>query len=870
MVDCADPDCFGESCPELCSGGLDEDGDGQTDCGDDDCACGEDCTLPGDDDGDGFADCGDPDCVLHEACVGDLCAAPISVSGDASVEVDMRLLTDASVGSCGGGVGVDAVLAISLDETSDLHIRTDTGDDETSTLLYMRAGDCETGVEQACSERVAPGHAWSRLELAALPPGVYYAFAELDPTATPQTMTVHVVIRPTDDSVPPATTADPLIRLPGTQPNAVTLDAPGNCLSCHDDYDPAVNIGTLWRGSMMSQAARDPLFWAAMTVAMQDSYWALGNANAADLCERCHFPQGWLDGRSDPPNASALAGSDYDGVHCDVCHQQVDPFALDTFAGLRPNNDWEGYWDETNLSDTPSQAAATAALTEDTSVLSGHRLFDGSPAFSTDGHPVAAEYSEATAAQLYVSGAKAKRAPFADANAKHPMVYSRFHKSPEVCATCHDVSNPVLANLEASGRSPGDGGGPLPSEALPGYALGHIERTFSEFRLSAFGGPGGAAGTGAFAPELFDTSRAGDTIAACQDCHMADSIGAGCNKKGVAIRPTESIEHPKSGQPLHDLTGGNVFISRVLASAVLASPNYDATNRALLTNAVGLQTLDLTFGLGIDADALLAGAARALVNLQIAASIQDASYDASSGSMTLKVVNHTGHKLISGFPEGRRMWLNVQLWQGDSLMYELNPYSEEAATLKGLDPHMAPDSPALAPSEEHHDALVYEARMESALTGEAHSFHVALATGRAKDNRIPPRGFDLAGAAARKVQARWQGEDAPNWFSAEEAAGGYDQVTLSLPTGATRATIRLYYQTTSREYVSFLRDQINGDAVTLTSPTLAGGARAYRIQTDPFFSGLRLWGDTIWDLWWHNRAVPGAAPVLMTEVTLAP
>ena len=24
------------------------------------------------------------------------------------------------------------------------------------------------------------------------------------------------------------------------------------------------------------------------------------------------------------------------------------------------------------------------------------------------------------------------------------------------------------------------------------------------------------------------------------------------------------------------------------------------------------------------------------------------------------VVNHTGHKVISGYPEGRRMWLNIE------------------------------------------------------------------------------------------------------------------------------------------------------------------------------------------------------------------
>ena len=92
---------------------------------------------------------------------------------------------------------------------------------------------------------------------------------------------------------------DPLVRMPGTQPNqGVTLEGPNRCLNCHSGYDQAVEPGFNWKGSMMAQAARDPIFWACFTVALQDSVWALGNTNAGDLCERCHFPGGWLAGRS--------------------------------------------------------------------------------------------------------------------------------------------------------------------------------------------------------------------------------------------------------------------------------------------------------------------------------------------------------------------------------------------------------------------------------------------------------------------------------------------------------------------------------------------------------------------------------------------
>ena len=82
---------------------------------------------------------------------------------------------------------------------------------------------------------------------------------------------------------------DPLVRMPGTQPGQVTLERPRRCTNCHSGYDPAVEPGSHWQGTMMAQAARDFLFWACMTVAGQDSIWAVGRPNAIDLCERCHF-----------------------------------------------------------------------------------------------------------------------------------------------------------------------------------------------------------------------------------------------------------------------------------------------------------------------------------------------------------------------------------------------------------------------------------------------------------------------------------------------------------------------------------------------------------------------------------------------------
>jgi len=359
---------------------------------------------------------------------------------------------------------------------------------------------------------------------------------------------------------------DPLLRLPGTQPDqGVDLDGPGQCKNCHAGFDPLTEPYNNWQGSMMAQSARDFLYWATVTVAAQDSIWAVGNPNATDFCLRCHMPGGWLGGRSDPTNGSAFTGIDLDGVQCNLCHYLYDPFYETTYTGTREGNDWSGYWDESNASATPSNTAALALYNQDSSLAA------------------------AITGQMFVSTlSDNRRASFADANANHTTYYSRYHKSKYFCSTCHDISNPVLANLGA------DPTAILPTEANSSSSYFHVERTFSEFMLSDFGLQGGAAGIGPYDPDVFDTSLPNNAIATCQDCHMRDRAGKAADKNRAVLRPDESIEHPKSGVPQHDLTGGNMWVSYILASAVPGSANYDATNDALLNQGASVLTLDLT------------------------------------------------------------------------------------------------------------------------------------------------------------------------------------------------------------------------------------------------------------------------------------
>ena len=85
------------------------------------------------------------------------------------------------------------------------------------------------------------------------------------------------------------------IDQPGTQPQEISnLESPDKCDNCHGGYNTATEPAFNWRGSMMANAGRDPIFWATLAIAEQDF------DGAGDLCIRCHSTAGWLAGRSTP------------------------------------------------------------------------------------------------------------------------------------------------------------------------------------------------------------------------------------------------------------------------------------------------------------------------------------------------------------------------------------------------------------------------------------------------------------------------------------------------------------------------------------------------------------------------------------------
>ncbi|RKZ13545.1 hypothetical protein DRQ53_13165, partial [bacterium] len=474
--------------------------------------------------------------------------------------------------------------------------------------------------------------------------------------------------------------------MPGTQPHEGPLLAnpDTNCILCHGNYDLAVEPWANWRGSMMSQAARDPLFFASVAVAEQDA------PSSGDLCIRCHSPRGWFGGRSTDTSGASLTAEDRVGISCDFCHKLIDPVYVE---GVSPAED----------------EAILAAL-------------DQVPPQSGNGNYVLAPSAP-------------KRGPYDDAlDTGHPVAESPFHRSSDLCGTCHDVSHPVFNNLGGGDYTPNAFDAPHGSFVTA--EMGSVERTYSEWLNSEF------ASTGVDLPQF------GGVVASCQDCHMADVTGKGANSGPV-----------RTDLPLHDFTGGNTFMPLLVAAAYPAE---------------------------VDVNQLNATIARAEVMLTKSGRLE---LTPDNAGVNVRVYNDTGHKLPSGYPEGRRIWLNIVARdESDNVVYTSGDYN--AAT--GVLTHDA-------------DAKIYEIKpgmspgLGAALSLPAGpSFHFVLNDSVYFDNRIPPRGF--TNAAFEAIQS-------PPVDHVYADGQYWDDSYYALPNTAKEVTATLYYQATSKEYIEFLRDE---------------------------------------------------------------
>jgi hypothetical protein len=367
---------------------------------------------------------------------------------------------------------------------------------------------------------------------------------------------------------------------------------------------------------------------------------------------------------------------------------------------------------------------------------------------------------------------------------------SPYHQDAALCGSCHDISNPLLTWDEPSQSYVlNDVNQPFTDTS----AMFPVERTYSEWLLSDFNTPQGV--------ELPQFGGNKSSVSTCQDCHMRDVTGVGAAFFGNATSIPE-----RTDLPLHDLTGANNWVPQII-------PQHPVFSATFTTAPYAAERLD----------ALNAGIDRATAMLQNAAELD---ISLTGTQLVVTVTNNSGHKLPTGYIEGRRMWLQVEAYDADGmLIYSSGAYDPATGVLT--------EDSYLQLYEAKHGISADLAAQLGVPAGE--SFHFILNNEILHDNRIPPRGYEFAAFEAAGAAPYSNGSPDPSRY----ADGQYwDTVSYTLPAEPEVVIVRLLHQIASQEYVEFLRDE------------------------SPFLGNASSNGQILYDLWEANGR---AAPTLMVQ-----
>ena len=568
----------------------------------------------------------------------------------------------------------------------------------------------------------------------------------------------------------------------GTQPGInFPVEPPTFCQTCHGGITASEDLfmpHSSWSGSLMSNATRDPLFWAALDVAERDV------PGSGDWCLRCHTPSGWLEGhvRKDGQGGFVngtkgclLEGdhdnpdgeeNDYSGVTCLLCHRMTPTGPAGAVAPQFGNGN---VWLDDNASCDGSFGPCRYG-----------------PFSYTADDPL---------------------------QAPHNAKFSRFTTSSAICGTCHDVSSPEV------------GGQPLQTLILPnGMNTGRAfpaERTYAEWSQSRFGD---TLLIDSFEPEGTPSVASRGNVD-CQDCHMRNSTSP--EAKACQNNPDGSRVNQL---PVHEFVGGGVWPLRLLKSLYGGVLGRDeAFDRTIAWSLELLQQRSATVDVSVDP---WAGGA-------------------SPVTTRVRVTNLAGHKLPTGYSEGRRMWLHVVARDAmGNQVFESGAWSASTGVL------------ASDPQLKVYETLQGEWDGTSCRTTDGmgrKQFHFVRNNCIAKDNRIPPEGFRPATPAdPLGLEVR------PVAYSYPETSPGsgilvhYDDstYTFSAPGAVSpiSVTATLEYQTSSKEYIEFLRNE----AVENAQPTEnAMCGRAWEVGP-----ANKSRGQFMYDLW--NDPALGKSPPVHT------
>jgi len=385
----------------------------------------------------------------------------------------------------------------------------------------------------------------------------------------------------------------------------------------------------------------------------------------------------------------------------------------------------------------------------------------------------------------------------------HGWEHSSYIGSSQFCGACHDVTTPdtsigplktlIFNNGNITGR-------PFP-----------IARTYSEWLASDYA-------NGVFA-NGFESANAPVVVAegtqTCQDCHMRSSASA--TARACVFEPAGSRTNDL---PVHEFVGANNWIPRILRD------EYGLERVAAFNRTIGW------------AEEMLSQRSATVETF-----VQSFTGPGNPLVARVRVTNRSGHKLPTGYSEGRRMWLNLRVTDGNgAAVFESGAYNAATGVLT-----------------EDSQVKIYEIQQGEWNRNGNNTcdvddgngrklFHFVLNNCVKKDNRIPPKGF----RGGNNVEMM------PVAYSYPEVSPGvlahYDDTTYTIPIPPNTVlpvtvTGTLRFQIASKEYIEFLRDEASNNAFP--------SENAMCERTNTVGPADKTRGQYMFDLWQeYDRAPP--------------
>ena len=336
----------------------------------------------------------------------------------------------------------------------------------------------------------------------------------------------------------------------------------------------------------------------------------------------------------------------------------------------------------------------------------------------------------------------------------HSWIEDSYIGSSRLCGTCHDVTTGTERVNEA------------------GVGLGmnfNEQRTYSEWVNSAY-------------------SQPGPGFQSCQDCHMPEVA----NMSGCTAHLNQ-FTHATGGRR-HDLVGANRFMVGLLrdeygsaGANLIADFYFDNAIAAMDEFLPNSATVDIV----------------APINMDLEQGVED---------IFVTVTNNTGHKLPSGYSEGRVMWLELTAEYAGQVIYTSGEWNQATGHI-----------------DEDPQLRTYEAIGMRWADGT--TLHLLLNDYWLRDDRIPPLGLtpdietDPVGDRYELLpNGTWPNFDrhtyefpgAPEIFDATPSDNNDDFLEV---------TVRVQYIINNTEYMDFLQAEAGEAGMHVaTLFDLAGGA----------------------------------------------